>query len=176
MRRKGVFFDRDDTLIIDKVYLNDPKLIEYMPGVFESLKKLRDNNFDLFIISNQSGIARGLVTLENLNLIHQKMEDDFAKHGVNFTGIYYCPHLPESNHPDRKPNIGMISKGEKEHNINLKESWVVGDRLTDIEAGVRAGCRTILLKTSYSRHKDAGPEPHFEAPDLASVAKIIISN
>jgi D-glycero-D-manno-heptose 1,7-bisphosphate phosphatase len=176
MKRKAVFFDRDDTLIIDKVYLNDPNLIEYMPNVFSSLKKLIDNNFELFIISNQSGIARGLVTEKNLKLIHDKMEEDFAKHDIKFTGIYFCPHLPESNHPDRKPNIGMILKGEKDHGIDLKQSWVVGDRLTDIEAGRRAGCRTILLKTSYSRHTDEGPEPHFEASNLEKMAEIILSN
>lgn len=174
--KKAVFFDRDDTLIIDKVYLNDPNNIEYMPHVFESLKKLQDHGFELFIISNQSGIARGLVTLENLNLIHQKMEEDFAKHGVKFSGIYYCPHLPDSNHPDRKPNIGMLLKGEQEHGVDLKKSWVVGDRMTDVEAGHRAGCKTILLKTSYSRHTDPGRQPHFESTDLMAMAEIIISN
>lgn len=175
-KKKGVFFDRDDTLIIDKVYLNDVKLLEYMPGVFPALKKLKENNFELFIISNQSGIARGLVTEENLNLIHQKMAEDFAKHDIEFAGIYYCPHLPESNHPDRKPNIGMILKGQQEHGIDLKQSWVVGDRMTDVEAGHRAGCKTILLKTFYSRHSDEGRTPHFEATDLISMAEIIISN
>ncbi len=176
-KSRAVFFDRDDTLIIDKVYLNDPKLIEYMPHVFESLKKLKDNGFDLFIISNQSGVARGLVTVENLNLIHRKMEEDFAKHDIKFSGIYYCPFLPDSNHPDRKPNTGMILRGETEHGIDLKKSWVVGDRLTDVEAGRRAGCRTILLKTQYSRHhNDPNSEPHFEASDLKKMAEIIISN
>lgn len=173
--KKAVLFDRDDTLIIDAGYLNDPKLVKYLPGVFEALKALQDNGFDLIIISNQSGIARGIVSEENLKLIHEKMTEDFAKHGVKFTAIYYCPHLPESNHEDRKPNPGMILKAQKAHGLDLEKSWVVGDRGTDIEAGRRAGCRTILLKTQYSRHhNDPGPQAHYEVSDLMAMADIIL--
>lgn len=172
---KAVFFDRDDTLIIDKVYLNDPKQVEYMPHAFEALKKLVANNFKLFMVSNQSGISRGLVSLDNLNLIHKKMSEDFSKHNILFTGIYYCPHLPESNHPDRKPNPGMLIKAQKEHGIDLKKSWMVGDRQTDIEAGVRAGCKTILLVTQFSRHSDPGPEPDYKATNLNEVADHILA-
>ncbi|MDZ4661155.1 MAG: HAD family hydrolase [Pseudomonadota bacterium] len=174
MKKKAVFFDRDDTLIVDKVYLNDPQQIEYLSDTFLALKRLSDAGYLLFIISNQSGIARGLVDPKNLELIHKKMTDDFMQHGIKFAGIYFCPHLPESNHPDRKPNPGMILRAEKDHPIELTQSWVVGDRTTDIEAGLRVGLKTILLQALPSRHNDPGPQPNFTAKSLTEVAGIIL--
>lgn len=174
MSHKAVFFDRDDTLIVDKVYLNDPALIEYLPGTFEGLKLLMAAGFKLFIVSNQSGIARGLVQEENLHAIHRKMQEDFEAEGIHFSAYYYCPYLPNSNHPDRKPNPGMLMRAKKDHNISLEDSWMIGDRLTDIGAGVNAGTRTILLKIPNTRHSDEGPNPDYEVNDLLEAAKIIV--
>lgn len=174
MKKKAVFFDRDDTLIIDKVYLNDPEQVEYFADTFGALKRLSGAGYLLFIISNQSGIARGLVDPKNLELIHDRMNKDFLRHGIIFTAIYFCPHLPESNHPDRKPNPGMIMKAQKAYNIELAESWTVGDRTTDVEAGLRAGTKTILLKALPSRHNDPGPTANFTAKSLNEVADIIL--
>ena len=100
---KTVFFDRDGTLIIDKVYLNDPDAIEYLPGAFEALRRIRDAGFQMIIVTNQSGIARGLVTLKNLDEIHRRIGDEFARHGVFFKGFYYATYSVESNHFMRKP-------------------------------------------------------------------------
>ena len=146
MKKKAVFFDRDDTLIVDKVYLNDPAQIEYFSDTFSALKRLADAGYLLFIISNQSGIARGLVDPKNLELIHQKMHADFSQHKIKFTEIYFCPYLPESNHPDRKPNPGMILRAEKDFAVDLSHSWTVGDRISDVEADHRAGLKTILRR------------------------------
>ncbi len=174
--KKAVFFDRDDTIIIDKVYLNDPNQIEYFDDALVSLKKLADAGFLLFVVSNQSGITRGLVQEENLHKIHECMQNDFLKMGFKFTHYYYCPHLPESNHPDRKPNPGMILQAQKDYGVDLTQSWMVGDRLTDVEAGIRAGLKTILLTAIPSRHKDPGGEPDFAARSLTEAAEFILKH
>lgn len=157
--KKTVFFDRDGTLIIDKVYLNDPDQIVYLPGVFEALRKLRDAGFQFVIVTNQSGVARGIVSIENLNEIHRRIMDEFSRHGIAFAGIYYAPYSVESDHEMRKPNPGMLLSAASDHRADLKSSWMVGDRMSDVEAGHRAGCRTILLSGT-----DDPAESPFEAP------------
>ncbi len=174
MRRKTIFFDRDGTLIVDKVYLNDPNQIKYLPGVFEALRLFRDNGYQLIVVTNQSGVARGLVTLENLELIHQKMKDEFARHEIFFAGFYYAPYSVESNHFMRKPNPGMLLTAAEEHNVDLAQSWMIGDRVTDVEAGHRAGCRSVLLEGVETREKALEAKPAFIANGLLEAANFIL--
>jgi D-glycero-D-manno-heptose 1,7-bisphosphate phosphatase len=174
--KKAVIFDRDGTLIIDKIYLNDPDQIEYLPDVFPALQKLRDAGFEFAIATNQSGIARGIVSLENLNEIHRRMKVKFAEHGIEFKGYYYAPYSVESNHPLRKPNAGMLELAAKENRFDLRQSWMIGDRLTDVEAGHRAGCKTILLEGLKEENKFSYAEPTFVARDLLSAADFIIKS
>ncbi len=143
--KKAIFFDRDGTLIVDKIYLNDPDQIEYLPGVFTALKKFRDAGFIFFIATNQSGVPRGRVTIKNLNEIHRRMKAKFAEHGVDILEFYYAPYLTDHDHIFRKPNPGMLLQAAEEYNVDLGKSWMFGDRLTDVEAGRRAGARTIWL-------------------------------
>ena len=143
--KKAIFFDRDGTLIIDKIYLNDPEQVEYLPGVFKGLKDLRDLGFEFVIVTNQSGVPRGLVDVKNLEQIHTNMRADFAKEGIDILGFYYAPYLVESNHPMRKPGAGMLEAGIKDFNIDRTKSWMIGDRMTDIEAGHRAEMKTVFL-------------------------------
>ena len=173
-KKKAIFFDRDGTLIIDKVYLNDPNQIEYLPGAFTALRSLRDAGFCFIVVTNQSGIAKGIVALENLELIHKRIVHDFAQNGVFFAGFYFAPHSVESNHHSRKPNPGMLELAARDHRIELSQSWMIGDRMTDVEAGRRAGAKTILL-AGYERPSDS----HFEKPtgfmpDLISTAEFIV--
>jgi histidinol-phosphate phosphatase family protein len=142
---KAVFFDRDGTLIIDKIYMNNPAHIEYLPKVFEGLKLIRDCGYKIIVATNQSGISKGIVQIENLYKTHEIMKADFAKHGIKIDAFYYAPYSTESTHLARKPGHGMLLYGEKDFNLDLKSSWMVGDRMTDVEAGHRAHCRTILL-------------------------------
>lgn len=174
--KKAVIFDRDGTLIIDKIYLNDPEQIEYLPRVFEALQKLRDAGFEFAIATNQSGIARGIVTLENLNEIHRRMKAAFAEHGIEFKGYYYAPYSVESNHPLRKPNPGMLEQAARENGFDLTKSWMIGDRLSDVEAGHRAGCRTILLEGLNEENSNQFKDPHFLASDLVAAAEFILAN
>ncbi|MDX9730709.1 MAG: HAD family hydrolase [Bdellovibrionales bacterium] len=156
--RKTIFLDRDGTIIIDKVYLNDPDQIEYLPDVFEALRLLRDAGYQFVIVTNQSGIARRLVTMENLDEIHRRIQAEFSKHGIHFSGFYYAPYSVESRHPIRKPNPGMLLRGAEDHRANLESSWMVGDRITDVIAGSRAGCRTVLLAGTEAVDPNAATE------------------
>ncbi len=175
MKKKAVFLDRDGTLIVDKVYLNDPAQIEYLPGVFEALRLLRDAGYIFCLATNQSGVARGLVQLENLHKIHGIIAADFHGHGVEFAGFYYAPYPVESNHPMRKPNSGMLDAGAVDHGIDLSQSWMIGDRMSDVEAGTRAGAGTILLSGTESPEAFAWAPPDHVADGLLDAAKWIIA-
>lgn len=174
--KKAIFFDRDGTLIIDKVYLNNPDEITYLPGVFESLKMLRDKGFVFLIATNQSGLARGIVQIENMDLIHLKMKQEFSKCGIDLLNFYYAPYSVTSGHFARKPNPGMLFYGARDYNIDLKNSWMVGDRMTDVLAGKAAGCKTVLLEGVENINTISGPErPDFIARDLPTATEFILS-
>ena len=148
--KKAVFFDRDGTLIHDKHYLNDPNNIDYMPGVFTALKSLSEAGYLLFVVTNQSGIPRGLVSEENLQEIHQHMQNEFSKHGFKIEKYYHSPYLPESDHPSRKPNPGMLLQAAEEFSIDLSSSWMIGDKDIDLQAGERAGTHSLQVSESKS--------------------------
>jgi D-glycero-D-manno-heptose 1,7-bisphosphate phosphatase len=165
--KKTIFFDRDGTLIIDRVYLNDPEQITYLPGVFEALGLLRDDGYQFVIVTNQSGVARGIVSLENLDEIHRRISKTFAEHGIRFEKFYYAPYSVESNHDMRKPNAGMLMAAHAElGGVDFARSWMVGDRMSDVEAGHRAGCKTVLLAGVETPTSTAFAPPEIFAPDL----------
>ena len=148
--KKAIFFDRDGTLIENKHYLNDPNDIEYMPGVFEALKSLSDAGYLLFVATNQSGIPRGLVSEENMHEIHKRMQDKFSENGFKIEKYYYSPHMPDSDHPSRKPNPGMLLQAAEEFSIDLNSSWMIGDKDIDVETGHNAGAQSILLDSTVT--------------------------
>lgn len=149
-KQKAIFFDRDGTLIYDEHYLNDYKKIRYLPEVFETLLQLKQVGFVFVVVTNQSGIARGLVTEEQMHKIHEVMIKDFKEHDIEFLDFYFSPHLPDSGHPYRKPNPGMLLAAAEKYNIDLSLSWMIGDKMGDVEAGHNAGCRSILLTSEPS--------------------------
>lgn len=170
--KKTIFFDRDGTLIIDKIYLNDPEQITYLPGAFEALKELRDAGFQFVIVTNQSGVPRGLVTIENLDEIHRRITAAFAEHDLKFAGIYYAPYSVESNHDMRKPNTGMLKAADRDlGGIDFANSWMVGDRMSDIECGHRAGCKTVLLAGVEVPGDSSFAPPEIFAPDLLTATR-----
>jgi len=164
--KKAVFLDRDGTLIIDKVYLNDPGQIEYLPGVFEALRALRDAGFVFFVATNQSGVPRGLVQIENLLEIHRRIRFAFAEHGVDILNFYFAPFHTDHDHIMRKPNPGMLLQATEEYNISLGDSWMIGDRMTDVEAGLRAGTKTVLLAPYENTLKAQESTPTIIAPSI----------
>lgn len=174
--KKAVFFDRDGTLIIDKIYLNDPSAIEYLPGVFEGMKLLKDHGFEFVVVTNQSGVPRGLVQIENLNQIHQNIREEMAKNGIDILNFYYAPHLVESNHHTRKPNPGMLEMGIRDFDIDPSQSWMVGDRMTDVEAGHRANMKSIFLHGTEDPSLSDYKPPHFIAQNFMELCQHIMQN
>ncbi len=166
--KKAIFLDRDGTIIVDKNYLNDPEQVEFIPRAVEALKALQ-NDFLLIVVTNQSGIARGLVHVENMHLIHEKMQAVLNPHGVQITAFYHSPHAADSNHPLRKPNPGMLIQAAKDHRIDLGSSFMIGDKPIDVEAGHRAGTKSILISDEASETCS----PECVAPDLLVAAKWI---
>jgi D-glycero-D-manno-heptose 1,7-bisphosphate phosphatase len=161
-KKPAVLLDRDGTLIVDHVYLNDPVRIEYLPGVFEALRVLRDKGFVFCVATNQSGVPRGLVDVRNLEEIHRRIQAKFCSQGVDILSFHSAPYMTDSDHPLRKPNPGMILEAAHWYGLDLSRSWMIGDRMTDVEAGHRAGTRSVLLGFTES------PEqyPHFQAPEI----------
>lgn len=154
MKSPAIFLDRDGTLIADVGYVRHPDDVQLLPGASDALKRFREMGYRLVVVSNQSGIARGLFTDGNLQEVHQRLEQQLAGDGIRLDAAYYCPYLPgpeavvETYRRDselRKPRPGMILKAAQEHDIDLAKSWMIGDSPRDVEAGRRAGCRTILL-------------------------------
>lgn len=174
MRRKAVFLDRDGTIIHDVGYPKDPNQVELLPGIIEALKILMGFDYKLILISNQSGIGRGIITVEEMNQVNAKLISILKEHEIYLSGIYYCPHTPEEQCHCRKPNPKMILNAAKELKINLSLSIMVGDKLSDIEAGRRAGCKAILLQNDNLEEWDITPD--FVASDWTEVLPFILKN
>ena len=153
---RTVFLDRDGTIARDVHYCHRPEDFEILPTVPEAIKLLNENGFKVVVITNQSGIARGYFTEGTLAQIHQKMQDELAKYGARVDAIYYCPHHPDDGCQCRKPKTALFLKAAEEHNIDLKNSYMVGDQQMDIDAGKALGCKTALVTT--------GPQPPISSP------------
>jgi len=165
MAKKAVFLDRDNTLIEDPGYLSDPSAVKLLPGVELAMKSLAQAGYKLVVVTNQSGIARGLLTEEALEKIHEELARQLAEHGAGYDALYYCPYHPEATVEQyavdsdlRKPKPGMLLKAAEEQEIDLAASWMVGDSARDIEAGQRAGCRTVRVRSRPTHHAPPGDE------------------
>jgi D-glycero-D-manno-heptose 1,7-bisphosphate phosphatase len=152
--RPAVFLDRDGTLIENVDYLADPSHIRLFPGTAEALRRLRQAGYARVIISNQSGIGRGLLTHERVQEIHDELERQLAESDAGLDAIYYCPAVPtiddptQVEHPDRKPGHGLLVRAAEELGLDLSGSWMIGDMISDALAGRNAGCRgSILVRT-----------------------------
>lgn len=150
--QKAIFIDKDGTLIKDVPYNVDPDLINLEKDCIEGLQRFKMLGYKLIIISNQSGVARGYFEESALKNVESKIKDLLTEHGISLNGFYYCPHHPEGTVTRykkvcdcRKPNPGMILRAARENKIDLSHSFMIGDILNDIEAGKRAGCKTILI-------------------------------
>lgn len=143
MTRRALFVDRDGTLIADVRYPRDPALVELLPGAADALREL-SGSFALVIISNQSGIGRGLVSEAEARAVHDRVIDVFARAGVAFAGAYYCPHAPGAGCSCRKPAPGLFLEAARELDLDLASSIMLGDKASDIAAGRAAGCRHTI--------------------------------
>lgn len=140
-----MLLDRDGTIVVDRDYLADPAGLEFLPGAAEGLQRLHAGGYRLVIISNQSGVGRGLFTLERLRQVNARLEEMLDQAGAPLAGIYCCPHRPDEGCPCRKPNIDLVRQAAHELHFDPAAAVVIGDRDSDIELGRRIGATTIRL-------------------------------
>ena len=145
LHKAAVFVDRDGTICFDKHYLSDPNGLEFIPTVPEGIKRLNDANIPVIVVTNQSGIGRGYFTEETLVKIHERLRRMLADRSARFDDIFYCPHLPDSGCDCRKPGPGMLLQAKKKHGYDLSRSFVIGDRMMDIEMAHKVKAAGILV-------------------------------
>ena len=172
MASRTVFVDRDGTMAKDVNYCRHPDDFELFLNTARAIKLLNQHGFKVIVITNQSGIARGYFTEETLAQIHEKMKSELAKEGACIDGIYYCPHHPDDNCDCRKPKPKLVLQAAKEHDIDLKHSFVVGDLPLDIDMGKAVGCKTILLLDSPQ--EDMNISPDYIASDLLEATQYVL--
>ncbi len=175
MNRFLVLLDRDGTVIEEKVYLSDPEGVELTPGASEGLRRLQEAGAELVIVSNQSGIARGKFTEAEAQAVNRRMVEMLRREGVSIRAVYYCPHGPDDGCDCRKPAPGMLLRAAEETGLPLQDAVMVGDKAIDVEAGQRAGCRTVLVLTGYGRDMRDQCRPDFVAEDLREAAEWILA-
>lgn len=184
--KAAVFFDRDGTLIEDVGYLRTPDGLRLIGGAAAAVRTLNERGFLTFIISNQSGVARGFFSEAALLPIHERLEAELRTAGARLDRIYYCPHHPTRGTPPynvdctcRKPGIGMLQKAVEEFGVDLHRSYVVGDKYADVMAGRNAGARTVLVLTGYGASaveecRETGVTPDAVRPTVAEAVTYIV--
>lgn len=146
----AVFFDRDGTLNVEKHYLHQPELLEVYPEAGPALRRLRNAGYALFIVTNQAGIGRGYYSEDAMHSVHDRLQRELAAEGVEFHKIYFAPEAPHMPSRGRKPSPQFLLDAQTEFNLDLGRSYMVGDKVIDLEAGWNAGCAaSILVRTGY---------------------------
>jgi D-glycero-D-manno-heptose 1,7-bisphosphate phosphatase len=180
-RRPAVFLDRDGTVIEAVHYLRDPAAVRLLPGAGVALARLRAAGFACVLITNQSAIGRGLLTVEGLYQVHAELCRQLGAHGAELDGFYFCPSVPLSDDrtviddPDRKPSPGMILRAASDLDLDLDRSWMIGDMVSDVLAGRNAGCRGLIFVASgQGRPEDLSGLDCARLPDLAAAADYIL--
>lgn len=171
----AIFLDRDGTLIEEVNFLSRVDDLRIFPFTKTALEQFSAAGFLLFVVTNQSGIGRGLFTAEDMQNIHKALREEF---GSLIRGFYYCPHLPDAGCDCRKPNTALIERAAGEHNIDLSRSWFIGDKDLDIQTGVNAGIKTCLVLTGYGmEHKETlGSMPTLTAENIGEAARKIVTS
>lgn len=172
---KAILFDRDETLNFDPGYISDPDLIRIKPGVIEGLQMLRDAGYVFFILTNQSGVGRGLISEEQLESVHKRLLDILSKSQIEIKKIYYCPHTDDDNCSCRKPQAGMILSAIQEFSLNPEECFLIGDRLRDIIPGEGLGIPGVLVYGSPGKDDIIPKNLVYIASDLKDAADFVLS-
>jgi D-glycero-D-manno-heptose 1,7-bisphosphate phosphatase len=181
--RVAVFIDRDGVLSDQTAFVNKPADFRLLPGAAKAIRRLNVAGIPVIVVTNQGGIALGYLTEDGLADIHRHMAGLLAAEGAHVDAVYYSPYFPSGtipryakDSPDRKPGTGMLERARAELGIDLARSFLVGDATTDILAGLRAGCTTILVQTGQagSDGKEVA-EPHYTAQDLSEAVELILA-
>lgn len=168
----AVFVDRDGTIMEDCDYCSDPKDVNIFLGVPEALRRLKARGFSLIVITNQSGIGRGLMTVEQYRAVEAEVVRQLGGDLIDAT--YFCPDVPGQHSSCRKPAPGMILQATREHGIDLSRAFFIGDKEIDVECGRNAGVRTIRVQTGF-QHDTTGSAADWVAEDLVAAAEIILT-
>lgn len=180
---KAVFLDKDGTLIFDVPYNVNPALVKLEDNAGVALKMLQEEGYVLIVVSNQSGVAFGYFSERDLLGVNARIMKLLQKEDVRLNGFYYCPHHPGGTVPEyavfcecRKPAPGMLLKAAEAFDIDLSQSWMIGDILNDVEAGNRAGCKSILIDNGHETEWEMNEsrEPYFVAGDIKEAAQFIL--
>jgi D,D-heptose 1,7-bisphosphate phosphatase len=182
---KAIFLDKDGTLVDDLPYNAEPQRITLCSGAGAALRLLSRLDYRLFVVTNQAGIAFGRFGEAAMNAVHDRLQDLLFREQLTLDGFFYCPHHPDGSVAVyacdchcRKPMPGLLLRAATEHGIDLRSSWMIGDILHDVEAGNRAGCRTVLIDNGNETEWRLGPRriPTRMAPDLYAAAVLIASH
>lgn len=178
--RPAIFLDRDGTVNVEKQYLHMAKDWEWIPGVVDALTQLKSAGYLLIVISNQAGIARGYYRESDLLELHTWINQRLSPVHAAIDAFYFCPHHPDFSKETcdcRKPLPEMIFRAAREWNVDISRSWMIGDKLSDVQAGFAAGCRNILVQTGYGAEisQDQLPKDTLIAKDLAAASRHILA-
>lgn len=164
MKSRAIFLDRDGTLIEERNYLHRPEEVAFFPGAAAALRQLQDNGFKLILITNQSGVGRGYFTLEDVERVHEHLRRELAKAGVRIDEIYVAPEAPDTPSRGRKPSPQFLFDARDAFGLDLARSYVVGDKLIDLECGWNAGTRrSLLVRTGYGAETERAAPPRLDA-------------
>ena len=167
-----MFVDRDGTLIEDRGFICKPDDVRLLIGVPRALRRLQNAGFVIVLVSNQSGIGRGYITVDQAAAVHQRMIDELHHQSVALGGCYYCSHLASDCCLCRKPSPGMLIDAAKDLSLSLKDSWMIGDKASDVEAGWQAGCRTVLIGVGG---RSGRPNADYIITNWSKLADLIIN-
>ncbi|MGV3755869.1 MAG: D-glycero-alpha-D-manno-heptose-1,7-bisphosphate 7-phosphatase [Verrucomicrobiota bacterium] len=168
--KRAVFLDRDGTINIEKKYLSKPEQLVLFPGAEAAMKRLQDAGYLLIIVTNQSGIGRGYYTEADMHKVHERLLEMFAPYGLKIAKIYFAPESPEDPSRGRKPSPAFLHDARDEFGIDLAQSYMIGDKLIDLQCGWNAGVKkSILVRTGY------GAEWERDEPELVKQAWVVDS-
>jgi D-glycero-D-manno-heptose 1,7-bisphosphate phosphatase len=185
--RPAVFFDRDGTLIDDVGFLKDPAALRMIPGAAEAVRTLNALNIPTCVVSNQSGVARGYIEESDLTAIHARLQDELRRAGAWLDRIEYCPHHPTAGIPPynivcecRKPLPGMLHRAASALQLDLRRSYVIGDKTIDVQTGKAVGAAAILVLTGFGKDSQdeceaLGLRPDYVAPTVAEAVRFIVT-
>lgn len=177
-KKPAIFLDRDGTINKDIGYLSDPAQFEFLPGAIEGLKKLYNMEYRLIIVTNQAGIGMGYYTREDFYKVNKEMLKGLSQNGILIDKIYFCPHSKSEKCACRKPEIGLIERAQQDMNLDMSQSYFIGDSAADIEAGNRAGLNTFLVRNEREPEKlteTLAFKPDYTVNNLLEAADLILS-
>lgn len=179
----AIFLDRDGVIVEDSGYVHRKDQLKLIPGSAEAIKLLNKNNFLVVIVTNQAGVAKGYFTENDVVLFNDLMKEKLREHDAYIDTIYYCPHHPEAkiekykiNCNCRKPKPGMLEEAERKFDIDLEQSFIIGDRLSDIDTGKCIGCKAIMVLTGYGKDEPKNDRIDYIAQNLYDAVEHILTS